>query len=117
MASAQQAAATRVARALALVTDKIVITNLSKKCRVTTDPEDALDGKFTDLGLDDPRMPFFRDILSDECPEVGSEIDDEEAFPLAADIDISVVIDSVAALLRDSDKWQGRCLPHDAPNE
>jgi hypothetical protein len=113
MASAQQVAATRVAKALALTSDKIIVVSISKKCRVTIEPDDALDGKFTNLGLDDQRMPFFRDLLSDECPEIANEVDDEEKFPLAADIEISTVIDSVAALLRDSDKWNGQCSPHD----
>lgn len=113
MAGAQQVAATRVAMALAIVTDKVRIVTISKKCRVTTDPDDVFQGTFGDVDIDDPRIPFFRDILSDVCPEVGAEIDDEENFPLASDMVIQVVVDAVAALLASSEKWNGQCLPQD----
>lgn len=113
MAIAQIVAETRVALSLAVVSDQIRVVDVSKKCRVTTDPDDALAGKFTDLGIDDKRIPFFRDVLSDICPEIGDKIDDESNFPLAADMDISVVVGAVAALLLTSDKWSGQCMPND----
>lgn len=115
MANAQVVAETRVALSLAIVSDQIKVTDISKKCRVTTDPDDALAGKFTDLGIDDVRIIFFRDILSDTCPEIADEIDDENQFPLAADMQISIVVNTVAALFLNSDKWSGQCSPHEAP--
>ena len=113
MAIAQIVAETRVALSLAVVSDQIKVVDVSKKCRVTTDPDDAIAGKFTDLGIDDKRIPFFRDVLSDICPEIGTEIDDEQNFPMSAGMDISIVVAAVAALLLASNKWNGQCMPND----
>ena len=111
MAQADQVAATRVALALALVSDRIKITGINSDCIVTTVPNNAEDGKFTDLGIDDGQMEFFRKMLAKECPEIADSIMDRANFPLAADMSISVVVDTVTALLLNSDKWNGECLP------
>lgn len=111
MAQADQVAATRVALALALVSDRIKVLGIDVFCVVTTAPNNALDGKFTDLGIDDGQMEFFRGMLAKECPEIASDIMDRANFPLAANMPISTVISTVEALLLNSNNWDGDCLP------
>ena len=112
MAKARQAAAIRVAIALAAVTDLVKIKDLDTvRCTAQTEPPDALDKTFKDNGVDDSQLPHFRQILANLCPEIKDNILNPVEFPLLPDMALSVVVAKVESLLLTSPNWSGQCLP------
>ncbi len=111
MASAIQVATTRVARAVSEISDRIKVMGVDSDCKVNYQPPEALDGTFADLAIEAVQMEFFRDVLAERCPEIHSEIMDQANFPLDIGLSILTVIRSVRALLLNSDKWNGECMP------
>jgi hypothetical protein len=112
MADAIIVATTRVARAVSEISDRIKVLDVSADCVVNYEPPTALDGAFSDLQIPDNRMEFFRAILADRCPEIREKIMDRVNFPLRADMAIQVVIENVQALLLNSPRWHGECMPN-----
>ena len=113
MATAFEAALARTACVLSSITDLVRVANLDPSlCTFKIEPSNALakGKKFSDHGVQDHQMPFFKEHLIRCCPEKSVAEQVRQWPDLPAALEIRKVVDMLEALLLGTTGWDGSCM-------